>query len=241
MIYDVSVLIPCFNAASTIQRALKSVLLFNDNSGNGTNTEVVVCDDASTDDTPVILERYSDQIRVVRHEHNQGLAPSLNSAAEVATGRYFIELDADDYLAPDVLCKLVRALDDEPQYGFVYGQTQYHGLSDYRHKPREYRLGLFNFGFDSLYAFMYRREAWDAGCRYRSTCEIEGHTITIQDWDMALQLLYYMRYTPLVLRDTLVLHYTHRRGSLTDITQLHNAEVARAFTARWPMLQIDRV
>lgn len=242
MTYDVSVLMPVHNGAATFERALKSVLLFS--KGHSIEAEICICDDASTDEIPAILERYlsaNPQIKLIRHTTNKGLAPALNSAAELATGRYLIELDSDDWLNPCALCHLVKALDEHPEHGFAYGQTQYHGLSDYRHKPQPYRDGLFNFGFDSLYAFLYRRDAWDAGCRYRSTVELDGRTVTIQDWDMALQLVYHMRYTPLVLRDALVLHYTYRKGSLTDFTQAHNPQVVRALRQRWPMLQIERV
>lgn len=234
---SVSALIPCYNGAETIRRAVESVLPNND-------VEVLICDDASIDDTYEVLSdlrREYPALRVFQNEKNLGLAPSLNVLASVATGRYFIELDADDWLQADGLQKLVDALDEEPSAGFAYGQTQYHGLSNYRHMPQEYRDGLFTFGFDSLYGFLYRRTAWEAGCRYRPTTVINGKTITIQDWDMALQLIYYMRWRPIVLRDTLVLHYTHRAGSLTDFTNEHNVEVVRAFRERWPIVQASRI
>lgn len=231
---DVSVLIPAYNASKTIEKAISSVF-----ANKGVSIEVCVCNDASTDNTGAMLS--DSNVKVVTHESNQGLASALNTAASIATGRYFIELDADDWLACCGLKELVKALDEHPEYGFAYGATQYHGLSEYRHRPQVYRENLFCYGFDSLYGFLYRREAWDAGCRYRSTVEIDGKTITIQDWDMALQLVYHMRYTPIVLQDTLVLNYTYEHGSLTDFTQEHNAEVVKAFKERWPMLQIARI
>lgn len=236
---DVSVLIPVYNAAKTIEKAITSA--FNQ---CGVSVEVVVCNDASTDETHEMVAKLFDQypaLMSVLHGHNQGLAAALNSAAQAAHGRYFIELDADDWLHPCALKRMVGALDNNPEYGFAYGQTQYHGLSDYLHIPQAYKDNLFCFGFDSLYAFLYRREAWDSGCKYRTTCEIEGRRITIQDWDMVLQLVYHMRYKPLVFRDLLVLNYTHVEGSLTEFTNIHNGQVVRAFRERWPILVIDRV
>ncbi len=175
------------------------------------------------------------------HHTNGGLSEALNTAAGYATGRYFIELDADDYLEPGCLAAMVQALDAHPEVGFVYGRTQYHGKSDALFIPQPYRPGIFRQAFASLYPFMYRRAAWDAGCRYRATCEIDGRVVTIQDWDMALQLTEHMRYDGLALPDTLVLHYTYKQGSLTDFTNLHNAQVLAAFKSRWPQVTATRI
>ena len=239
MMPDVSVLIPAYNAEKTITAAIYSAI-----DQCGVSVEVVVCDDGSTDGTLAAVQKLTDKfpsLMLVVHGQNQGLAPALNSAAGAASGRYFIELDADDWLEACALRKLVAALDGNPDKGFAYGQTQYYGLSNYRHVPQAYRDGLFSYGFDSLYAFMYRRETWDAGCRYHSTCTIDGKTVTIQDWDMALQLVYYMRYQPIVVRDALVLNYNHAHGSLTDFTEAHNGQVVRAFKDKWPMVAVNRI
>lgn len=236
---DVSVLIPAYNASKTIEKAVLSAL-----QQDGVTVEVVVCDDASTDDTGSIVTNMmvgDNHIEYCRNVSNSGLADALNNAADNATGRYIIELDSDDYMAPNCLATMVKALDDNPQVGFVYGQTQYHGLSNMLFTPQVYQKNIFRFGFASLYAFMYRREAWDNGCRYRTTCEIEGRKITIQDWDFALQLTEHMRWDGLALRDLLVLHYTYEKGSLTDFTNQHNEEVVKAFQARWPYTQITRI
>jgi len=237
---DVSALIPAYNASKTIEKAILSAFHQAD-----IQVEVVVCNDASTDDTSAVLKEladtYGDVIKVATNDINQGLAYSLNHAASVATGRYFIELDADDWLQQDCLSAMVKALDEHPEVGFVYGQTQYHGLSSGVYTPKPYQKNIFHFGFASLYAFMYRREAWDNGCRYRITCEIEGRKITIQDWDMALQLTEHMRWDALALREQLVLHYNHQKGSLTDFTNLHNEEVVLAFMARWPFIKIGKI
>lgn len=237
--YDVSVLIPAYNASNTIEKAVLSAL-----HQEGVNVQVIVCNDASTDETEAIIMGLitpDNHLDYCKRFQNQGLAAALNAAADNSSGRYIIELDADDWLEPGCLAKMVAALDANPDVGFVYGQTQYHGESDYLHIPQPYQPGIFWYGFASLYAFMYRREAWDNGCRYRTTCEIEGRKITIQDWDFALQLTEHMRWHGLALRDTLVLNYTYKQGSLTEFTNLHNAEVAAAFVDRWPMVKTKRI
>lgn len=234
---DVSVLIPAHNAQDTISKAILSAL-----NQLGVRVEVIVCDDASTDDTGFFCEFVADRrLHIAHHAYNQGLAAALNTAAGVAKGRYFIELDADDWLEPGCLAQLVEALDANPDHGFAYGCTQYHGESDYLHVPRPFEKTDFYQAFGSLYAFLYRREAWDAGCEYRTTCEIDGRKVTIQDWDMVLQLIENMRYDGLALPSTLVLNYNHQHGSLTDFTNEHNAEVVTAFKERWRKVQAQRI
>lgn len=234
---DVSVLIPCYNAAQTIEKAVLSAI-----EQQGVIVEVIVCDDASTDESKQFIPAGETwDMWVIQHETNQGLAFALNSAANKANGRYFIELDADDTLAPGCLAAMVKALDEHPETGFVYGQTQYHGDIDALYTPPPYRKEDFYQAFVSLYAFMYRREAWDAGCRYRTTCEIDGRKITIQDWDMALQLQENMRYEGLALPNVKVLDYTYHKGSLTDFTLQHQPEALAAFKARWPFVVAQRI
>lgn len=235
---DVSVLIPAYNAAETIEKAVLSAV-----QQTGVSVEVVVCNDASTDNTIDVLSNLDgdNNLEYCEHASNRGLASALNTAASRAIGRYFIELDADDWLEPGCLAQLVEALDANPDCGFAYGCTQYHGESDYRHVPRPFDKDVFYHAFASLYAFMYRREAWDLGCEYRMTCEIDGHRVTIQDWDMALQLIENMRYDGITLPQTLVLNYNHRHGSLSDVTNSHSAEVLAAFKERWPQVKAQRI
>lgn len=237
---DVSVLIPCYNAAETVQKAILSAL-----DQQGVSVEVIICEDACTDNSHEVLMDVcgssNGRADFIKHVNNQGLAAALNTTAENASGRYLIELDADDTLAPGCLAAMVKALDEHPEIGFVYGQTQYHGDAEILYTPPPYRREDFNQAFVSLYAFMYRREAWDAGCRYRATTEIDGRKITIQDWDMALQLQEHMRYEGLALPNVKVLDYTYKKGSLTDFTLQHQLETLAAFKQRWPMVTTTRI
>ena len=70
----VSVIIPVYNGAATIDRALKSVF-----DQTFTDYEIVICDDGSTDDTPSVLAKYGDKLRVVR-QSNRGLPAARNAA-----------------------------------------------------------------------------------------------------------------------------------------------------------------
>lgn len=238
---DVSVIIPAYNAENIIAQAVNSALL-----QLGVSVEAIVCVDGgdieATNDaiahgmvnTAVVSDRT--RFTFCWHETNRGQCHALNTAAEHATGRYIIELDADDWLEPGALAALVSALDAAPEYvGFAYGCVQYHGDLNAYHQPRPYKRGDFYRSFPALYPFMYRRDAWDAGCRYTPHGEVNGRGLSIQDWDMALQLIEYMRYDGIALRDTLVLHYNYRAGEGVG-AQLKalQGSLMPAFRKRWP-------
>lgn len=96
----VSVVITAYNYARYLERAIRSV---QDQSLSNRNYEIIIVDDASTDETPHILENYSDSIRIFRLEDNSGLAAARNFGIRKARGQYVVFLDADDYIQHDML------------------------------------------------------------------------------------------------------------------------------------------
>jgi glycosyltransferase involved in cell wall biosynthesis len=73
--------------------------------------ELIVLDDASTDETPDILSRCADsRLRVHRNDEQLGLAASLNRGLDAAQGRYVARLDADDVSLPERLALQVERL-----------------------------------------------------------------------------------------------------------------------------------
>ena len=80
--------------------------------------ELIVIDDASTDDTPRVLERVSDpRLRVLRNEDRLGLAASLNRGLDEAQGRFVARLDSDDVALPHRLEQQVEAIEDKAVVG----------------------------------------------------------------------------------------------------------------------------
>jgi glycosyltransferase involved in cell wall biosynthesis len=111
----VSVIIPTRNRSNLLAMTLRSVLRQED-----VDLEVIVVDEASTDDTPVVLAAVGDtRVRVIRHDTPQGLSSARNHGAAVACGDWLAFLDDDDLWAPD---KLVRQLDaaQEASRDWVY-------------------------------------------------------------------------------------------------------------------------
>lgn len=102
----VSVVIPSYNSSSYINNAIESAL--NQTYGN---LEVIVADDASTDDTCAVVHKIKDpRVKLIRRTENGGAAAARNSAIDAATGRYIAFLDSDDYWLPNKLsvqiCKM---------------------------------------------------------------------------------------------------------------------------------------
>lgn len=96
----VSVVITAYNYGRYIERAIRSAM---NQSLDRSQYEIIVVDDASTDETPKILENYSDDVRMFRMEKNVGLAHSRNLGIQKARGQYVVFLDADDYFQHDIL------------------------------------------------------------------------------------------------------------------------------------------
>jgi glycosyltransferase involved in cell wall biosynthesis len=86
----VSAIVPTYNYARYIARAVESALAQTYHP-----LECIVVDDGSEDDTPGILARFGDQIRIVRQSH-KGVSAARNAALALAAGEFIAFLDGDD-------------------------------------------------------------------------------------------------------------------------------------------------
>ena len=94
---------PVYNGARTLQDAIDSVLMQTFN-----NFELVICNDASTDETASILENVKDKrVHVILNRSNLGEGAARDRAIEAAQGRWLAVIDADDVWAPERLETLV--------------------------------------------------------------------------------------------------------------------------------------
>ncbi|MBN9178515.1 MAG: glycosyltransferase family 2 protein [Microbacterium sp.] len=100
-----SVLIPMFNAASSVSRAVQSVLAQTD-----VDFEVIVVDDGSADSSREVVEGIRDaRVRVIAHERNRGISAARNTALAAAQGDFIAFLDADDAWEPGLLTRMHEA------------------------------------------------------------------------------------------------------------------------------------
>lgn len=110
-----SIIIPTYNRSELLTEALGSAL-----SQTYSDLEIIVVDDGSTDDTPQVLCRYRDRIRVV-HQENRGLPAARNVGLQVSHGDFITFLDSDDLLTPTKIQSQAEYLLAHPHVGVVYG------------------------------------------------------------------------------------------------------------------------
>ena len=113
----VSVILPAYNRADLVGRAIDSVL-----AQTWQDLELIVVDDCSTDDTRAALERYRDtpRVRLVFSDTNRGGSGARNLGIAHATGALIAFQDSDDIWLPHKLAAQVAALDSNPRAGLCY-------------------------------------------------------------------------------------------------------------------------
>ena len=116
----VSIVIPVYNAASTMIQALESLRTQCFHS-----MEIIVVNDGSTDGTLEILRKQPD-ITLLDHSH-RGIAPALNDGLAAARGDYIARMDADDFCHPDRIEKQASFLDAFPEIGIVGCRVEFGG------------------------------------------------------------------------------------------------------------------
>jgi len=114
-----SVIIPAYNSAATLARAVESV-----NAQSWPAHEIIVIDDGSTDDTLQIARGFGDRVRVL-HQSNAGVSAARNRGAEAATGDWLAFLDADDWYCPDRLRWHAEWIVHDPGLDFLTGDYEY--------------------------------------------------------------------------------------------------------------------
>ncbi len=114
----ISVIMPAYNAAASIDKAIQSVL-----AQKGVSFELSIGDDASIDDTWTRIATYrtDPRVRVFRFPRNQGAALASNCLIAQVRGEYLSSCDADDLMLPGNLRTLARVLDQNPAVGVAYG------------------------------------------------------------------------------------------------------------------------
>lgn len=132
---SVTVIITCFNYASFLPGAVASALGQRD-----VNVDVIVVDDASTDDSLAVarcLAQDDPRVRVVAHDRNRGPVVAFNDGLSAATGEYLVRLDADDLLTPGSVARAVALAEQYPQVGMVYGYAvPFSGDAPISHRDR---------------------------------------------------------------------------------------------------------
>jgi glycosyltransferase involved in cell wall biosynthesis len=114
----VSIVITNYNYARYLREAVDSAV-----NQTYTNTEVIVVDDGSTDDSRRLIESYTDKIIPV-YKQNGGQASAFNKGFAVSKGEILCLLDADDVFLPQKVEESVQAFKNNPNAVVVYHKTQ---------------------------------------------------------------------------------------------------------------------
>jgi glycosyltransferase involved in cell wall biosynthesis len=113
----ITIYTPTYNCDKYLEKSIDSVL-------NQTyqDFELIIIDDASTDNTQKILKKYAKnpKIKILKNEKNLGLNKTAIEAIKLAKGEYVIRVDADDYLDENALMIMVDVLERHPEIGMVY-------------------------------------------------------------------------------------------------------------------------
>lgn len=111
----VSICIPVYNGKDYIEQAVKSAL-----NQTYTKVEIVICDNASTDNTQEILTSFEDErLKVYINTTNIGFASNLNKCIKMSQGEYVKFLCADDVLEEDCIEKLVDFIEKYPEVKII--------------------------------------------------------------------------------------------------------------------------
>jgi len=117
----ISVLMAVHNGGPHLEEALKSIFR-----QTYQNYEFLIIDDASTDETPQILNNLDDfRVRIITNPKNLGLTKSLNLGLREARGKYIARMDADDLSLPHRLERQLEFLEKNPVHVLV-GSSYYH-------------------------------------------------------------------------------------------------------------------
>ncbi|MGB3873645.1 MAG: glycosyltransferase [Stenotrophomonas sp.] len=188
-----SVIIPTWNHSRFLQQCVQSVL-----DQGIDDIEILVLDNASTDETPEVMNSFAadQRVRYMRNRYNYGPGFNWGNGLMIATGKYLTFLSADDYFKPDHLASLLPILQAHPEVAVGYtgidwidGQNQ--PLNQPRHSgyaPSDYVGGrnevvdlLIHDNYMTPSAVVYRRQALCA--TWRPVSNKGGG-----DWDMAIQM-----------------------------------------------------
>lgn len=162
----VSVLMPAYNAQDYIGEAIESIL-----SQTYSNFELLIADDASTDNTKAIITGYAKtdkRVRLIANSKNLYIAANRNKLITEAKGTYVVWADADDISYPERIETQIKILESDASIGICGGSLELFGNKKTEGKIRSYPLAdyearrkIFRYVTVAQPAAMIRREVFD--------------------------------------------------------------------------------
>lgn len=177
----VSVMIPYYNCKPYIAETLASVA-----AQTYPNLEIIIIDDGSTPEHAGYLHAHLADKPHIRHsrQENRGVAAARNHAARLASGIYFLFLDADDVILPTYIEKAVAALQSRPDCKLVYPQAEFFDAQSGPWEIPEY-LNLHSLLLGNKFPSISMHRAAD----YHALDGFDESLSTHEDWDYWIRLL----------------------------------------------------
>lgn len=223
----VSVLVPAYNVELYLSYCLNSIL-----NQSYTNLEIVIVDDGSTDDTPLICDTYAKEDKRVKviHQKNQGLAETRNVLINKSSGEYITFVDSDDYVDSEYVSQLLLMINQYDADISVCGRCLFYedgteeavsnpGFQNERMSSERALLAMNSCtSFDmAAWGKLYSRKVFDNVEYPRNRLSEDGYT--------AFKLLCNAR--AVIYKDVPLYYYFQRKGSITNSSSL-NFDHARA-------------
>lgn len=175
----VSVVIPCFNDAKYIEKAVLSVL--NQSIGY---VEVIVVDDGSDQVTKAVLKKIEHQIAKLITQENKGQSAARNTGIKAASGTYILVLDSDDYFEP-TFCEQAIAILENKEIKLVTCYTKrFNNSYCDNHYPQGGNLKDFLMYNQATGSVMFRKIEFIAVGGYDETMRFG-----FEDWEFYIRLL----------------------------------------------------
>ena len=208
----VSAVVPCFNGHRTLPRTLNSL-----RDQTTSLLEIVVVDDGSTDPETVRFLDSLTGIRLIRQQ-NKGLPSARNSGIRASKATHVLPLDADDWLAPCAVEKLVESLRQYPRGAYASSHIMLEGDGGGE-------LGKnYNF-FEQLflnqvpYCILLPKEIWKASGGYNEKMR-NGY----EDWEFNIRLGR-LGYHGIIVREPLFHYFVSKNGMLQAVSTKRHREL----------------
>jgi glycosyltransferase involved in cell wall biosynthesis len=220
---QVSVIIPTYNGAHLLARAIQSVLgqTFRD-------FELIVVDDGSTDNTKELVSNIGDErVRYIRHEKNRGPSAARNTGIKAANGPYIAFQDSDDEWMPDKLEKQMRAFANAPsEVGVVYSgfwrikddQKTYIPSSRIEPKDGNVHSLLLKSNFIGTPVVLMKRECFEKAGMFDEELPM------LEDWELWIRISKYYQFK--YINEPLVTSY-HISGGVNERRQRTQARARK--------------
>ncbi len=223
----ISIVLPTYNGSRYLEQAIQSCL-----DQTYRNWELIIVDDASTDETPALITQFvnaDSRIRAIRHETNRKLPAALNTGFAEAKGDYLTWTSDDNCYRPQALTAMVAFLESHPSVNIVYSDFTIIDEADqplyFKTVPQPDRLLIHNCVGP---CFLYQRQVSESVGKYSE------NLFLVEDYDFWLRASVSFRLEPLHLNLYL---YRFHATSLTSLqTERIDVATEQILAQRLPQL-----